>query len=164
MAQETFFQTYQRYSNREVENFQRRYRVFNVEWQSDFNAIAHALTSAGLAYRHGIESGNLAGELREIRSVMFDAKNTVGDSLKDNFNNKVGAGIAKYAKENNLPEEALPILVKDALDRGLLAVSEVKDPRVNWYETFAGKPYNALFDGPPKAWHRSLNAGMARRA
>jgi len=81
---------------------------------------------------------------------MFDAKNTVEDSLGDNFNNKVGAGIAKYAKENNLPEEALPILVKDALDRGPLAVSEIKDPRVNWHETLAGKPYNALFDGPSK--------------
>lgn len=157
MSTETLHETFERYRDVEVEEFKSKYRVFNGRGQSDFNAVAHALTSAGLVYRHGFEQGTLAGELREVRSL-FDKHNSFKDSLRDNFNNKVGAAVAKYALENGLPEEALGLLVKDALDRGLLAVSEHKDPRVNLRENLFGRRYEDLFDGPSKSVQPALQS------
>ena len=38
--------------------------------------------------------------------------------------------------------------MKDALDRGLLAVNHNNDPRVNWYGAIFGRSYDELYDGP----------------
>lgn len=157
MSKETLQETFERYRDIEVEGFKSKYRVFNGRGQSDFNAVAHALTSAGLVYKHGFEQGTLAGELREVRSL-FDKNNSFKDSPRDNFNNKVGAAVAKYALEHGLPEEALGVLVKDALDRGLLAVSEHMDPRVNLRDNLFGRRYEDLFDGPSQSVQSNLQS------
>jgi|GEM_PF-2753162 len=148
MADAKLEDTYKRYSEIEIEAFRKKYKLTNWRGQSDFNAVAHALTSAGLVYNHGFEKAGLAGEIREFRSMLFDKDYVAKESIRDNFNNKVGAAIAKYAIANKLPEDALSILVKDAFDRGLLAVSYQKDPRVNWYGAIVGRGFEELFDGP----------------
>jgi len=156
MAEIKLEDTYRRYRDVELVSFRKKYKPTNWRGQSDFNAVAHALTSAGLAYNHGFEQAGFAGELREIESILFDEANTTQDSLRDNFNNKVGLAIAKFALENRLPETSLAILTKDALDRGLLAVSPQSDPRVNWYGAIAGRDFKELFDGPSPATTAAL--------
>ena len=82
MTIEAILNTYDRYSEEEIEKFREQYKTPNWSGQEDFNAIAHALTTAGLVYNHGLENGNGAGEFRELRSILFDEKNSVRDSLK----------------------------------------------------------------------------------
>ena len=44
--------------------------VFNGHGQSDFNAVAHAYTSAGIAYHHGQTWATIYGEGREAQTQL----------------------------------------------------------------------------------------------
>jgi hypothetical protein len=128
MTDYTPFDTYDRYTAPEGPLNQMRldYGISNGNGQSDFNAIAHALTSAGLQYNWGFTATTVLGELRELTN----SGSTPQDSVRDRYNNQIGAQISFYADDNNLPEEALEALVNDALNRGLLVVNENIDSRI----------------------------------
>lgn len=140
-----------------LDQLQQQYGIFNGNGQSDFNAVAHAYTSAGIAYQHGESWANIYGEGREAQSRVgtlfgegrLQTEGESRDGLRDIFNNRVGNQIANYARENNLPESAMADLVGDALARGLLIVNEFRDSRIIDYRmgTHLGLA-QAIYDGP----------------
>ena len=106
------------------------------------NAIAHALTSAYLAYDHSLAGAAILGEAREHRSYWLDPKRPAAwDTFKDLYNNQVGRNIAEYVRRNNLSRDQIQDLILDALSSGKLIVTQ-KDPRID--PTFNGNPFKFL--------------------
>ena len=102
------------------------------------NAIAHALTSAYLAYEYPTAVATLLGSAREYRSYWLDPKRPPAwDTFKDLYNNQVGRNIAEYAKRNNLSRDQMQDLILDALSSGKLIVTQ-NDPRID--PSFSGNP------------------------
>lgn len=87
------------------------------------NAIAHAHASAATRYMFDLEVAEALGNLKETQSDPGQEF----DSLKDQYNNKVGIKIAEWALENDLGPQALDRLVIDAALNGDLIVSESDD-------------------------------------
>jgi murein DD-endopeptidase MepM/ murein hydrolase activator NlpD len=129
MTDFTPWDTYDRYSVEGglVDQMGATYQISNGNGQSDKNAIAHALTSAALHLLWGRGIADVLALGREVTNT----GNTIEDSRRDVYNNIIGFQIARYVYDNNLPEEAIPILVNDALNRGLLIVNENTDSRLN---------------------------------
>ncbi|NGN45005.1 hypothetical protein G6N74_28520 [Mesorhizobium sp. CGMCC 1.15528] len=140
---ETVHETYIRYRDVVIENAQQEFLIFNGDGQSDFNALAHALTSAGLVFNHDVLTATIYGEGREFSDI-FGGPSTFVDSVRDSFNNRVGVKISQFAQSYDLPENALAILAADALKRGLLIVDEHNDSRI-YLNLFQAEP---VYDGP----------------
>ena len=149
MTDWTPFDTLDRYGAHRGLNDQMamEYGVFNDpnQTQTDYNAAAHAYTSAGLVVNWGSRIAAIAGVAREVEN----GGSTLDDTRRDIFNNGVGRLIGIYSHENNIPEENLDILVVDALNRGLLIVNEANDPRHQGYlgPDFYGAAIG-VYDGP----------------
>jgi hypothetical protein len=112
------------------------------------NAIAHALSSAYLAYDHSPAVASLLGWLREYNSYWHSQDRTYAwDTFKDLYNNQVGRNIADYVRSNNLSRDEIQDLVLDALTTGKLIVTH-EDKRID-----------PSFDGNP--WHFALPADGA---
>lgn len=94
----------------------------------DVNAIAHALTSANIAYRTNRPFARFMGDLKEGAADLIPI-DTMADSWKDQWNNEVGRRIAGYARRHHLPASCIGPLVVDAYRQGELLNTE-KDPRV----------------------------------
>lgn len=146
---ESVSEIYERYlsDGGPLDQIQQNYLIFNGQGQSDFNAVAHTYTTAGIAYHHGESWANFYGTGRELGTILSDGSGVLLDSARDIFNNRVGIEISEYALTNNLPEFVLDDLVADALERGLLVVDEFADSRIsqdgNYVEIGA-----AVYDGP----------------
>jgi hypothetical protein len=129
------------------------YGVFNSDTQTDFNAAAHAYTSAGVSLAWGNTIAAGAGVLREM---FLSGDSTLQDSVRDIFNNGVGRRIGEYARKNDIPESELDEIVVDALERGLLMLNEATDPRLNEIgPDFYGAPIG-VYDGPSPELARLL--------
>ncbi|WP_337267501.1 hypothetical protein [Oryzifoliimicrobium ureilyticus] len=133
---------------KQVNIFSKAFGIENKQGphQSDQNknAFAHALVSASLATTEGQFLTRNLGKLREHKTWFTDrlkrefggepdnnsVKGGLLDGYRDLFNNEVGLKIADYASENNVPRSALPYLVRDALEQGLLIADETRDSRV----------------------------------
>lgn len=116
-----------------IDQFEEMYGVRNsldgeTNPSSDLNAMAHAYTSAGLAYRWGTLKADFQGFWKE---AFGSSDSSEADSERDTHNNDVGQQIGEFARENGLPDTLLDELIYDALQRGLLIVQEYKDPRMN---------------------------------
>lgn len=164
---ETIREIYDRFNSDggPLDQIQQQYVIFNGNGQSDFNATAHAYTSAGIAYHHGEFWANVYGEGREAQtrvSVLFEegrllTENEQRDGLRDVFNNRVGIEIAQYARDNGLSEAVMADLVGDALARGLLVVNEFNDSRIT--DPSLGTHLGieaAVYDGPSADAARAL--------
>jgi hypothetical protein len=109
------------------------------------NAIAHALSSAYLAYDHSPAVASVLGWLREYNSYWHGQDPAYAwDTFKDLYNNQVGRNIADYVRSNNLTRDQIQDLVLDALTTGKLIVTH-EDKRID-----------PSFDGNP--WHFTLPA------
>lgn len=129
-------ETYERYDSEIAHTAVNDHQIFNGRGQSDQNAFYHTIVSAGIHYNHGAFRANLYGQGREFRTYAGDFigssdEFSMEDAARDVFNNEVGNRISRYAKDNNLPEEALVPLALDAFDRGLLIVDEFEDTRID---------------------------------
>ena len=82
------------------------------------NAIAHALTSAYLAYDHSSAESAVLGWSRELKSYFGWQPPEAWDAFKDLYNNQVGRNIAAYAQKNNLSRDQIQDLILDALTSG----------------------------------------------
>jgi hypothetical protein len=104
------------------------------------NAIAHALSSAYLAYDHSTLEASGLGWAREHKSYWLEPKRPAAwDTFKDLYNNQVGRNIAHFARRNNLSRDQIQDLVLDALSTGKLIVTQ-QDKRVD--PSFNGNPGN----------------------
>ncbi|HLI98355.1 MAG TPA: hypothetical protein VKT76_01440, partial [Bradyrhizobium sp.] len=104
------------------------------------NAIAHALSSAYLAYDHSPAEASILGWAREHKSYWFEPERPAAwDTFKDLYNNQVGRNIAKYIRNNNLSREQIQDLVLDVLSSGKLIVTQ-QDKRID--PSFNGDPRN----------------------
>lgn len=101
------------------------------------NAIAHALTSAYLAYDHSPTEAAALGLARELKSYFGRQPPEAWDTFKDLYNNQVGRNIAGYAKKNGLSREQIQDLILDALSSGRLIATR-QDPRIA--SSFKGNP------------------------
>ncbi|GLH77501.1 hypothetical protein SSBR45G_24090 [Bradyrhizobium sp. SSBR45G] len=101
------------------------------------NAIAHALTSAYLAYDHSTTEAAALGLARELKSYFGKQPPEAWDTFKDLYNNQAGRNIADYARKNNLPREQIQDLILDALSSGRLIATR-QDPRIA--RSFNGNP------------------------
>jgi hypothetical protein len=123
------------------------------------NAIAHALSSAYLAYDYSPAAASLLGWLREYNSYRQDPDRTYAwDTFKDLYNNQVGRNIADYVRSNNLSRDQIQDLVLDALTTRKLIVTH-EDKRID--PSFDGNPSHfALPDGGALPW-TGPSAGFA---
>jgi hypothetical protein len=101
------------------------------------NAIAHALTSAYLAYDHSTTEAAALGLARELKSYFGRQPPEAWDTFKDLYNNQAGRNIADYARKNGLPREQIQDLILDALSAGRLIATR-QDPRIA--PSFNGNP------------------------
>jgi hypothetical protein len=102
------------------------------------NAIAHALSSAYLAYDHSAVEAAGLGWAREYKSYWLEPKRPAAwDTFKDLYNNQVGRNIADYVRSKNLSRDQIQDLVLDALSTGKLIVTQ-QDKRID--QSFNGNP------------------------
>jgi hypothetical protein len=115
------------------------------------NAIAHALSSAYLAFDHSPAVASLLGWLREYNSYWHGQDRTYAwDTFKDLYNNQVGRNIADYVRSNKLSRDQIQDLVLGALTTGKLIVTH-EDKRID--PSFDGNPWHfALPDGGAAPW------------
>ena len=104
---------------------------------ANVNAIAHALTSAYLAYDHSSAESAALGWTRELKSYFGSQPPEAWDTFKDLYNNQVGRNIAAYAQKKNLSRDHIQELILDALTSGNLIVTR-QDPRIA--PSFNGNP------------------------
>ena len=104
------------------------------------NAIAHALSSAYLAYDHSAAEATALGWAREHKSYWFESKRPAAwDTFKDLYINQDGRNIADYVRQNNLSRDQIQDLILDALSSGKLIVTQ-QDKRID--PSFNGSPSN----------------------
>ena len=138
------------------------------------NAIAHALTSSGIAYDHSSLGASVLGDLREGNTTSgyyrdynagLNPPDYRWDTYKDLYNNQVGREIAEYAKQHNLSRSALNDLVIDALNNGKFIITR-NDERIP--PNFSGWPGDfdqgrigmpPIWTGPSPAWQGSSGGG-----
>jgi hypothetical protein len=115
------------------------------------NAIAHALSSAYLAFDHSPAVASVLGWLREYNSYWHGQDPAYAwDTFKDLYNNQVGRNIADYVRSNNLSRDQIQDLVLDALTTGKLIVTH-EDKRID--PSFDGNPWHfALPDEGAPPW------------
>lgn len=91
----------------------------------DRNAITHAHTSYDLTYRFGVTAARTLGWAKEL----WSGPNEEFDSVKDQYNNKIGQQVGEYANANNLSYEEGENMLGTILDAGYAAKYE-NDPRI----------------------------------
>ncbi len=122
------------------------------------NAIAHALSSAYLAYDYSTAEARTLGYVREYNQYWIDSKQPAPwDTFKDLYNNQVGRNIADYVQQHNLSRDQIQDLLLDALSTGKLIVTQ-QDPRID--PSFSGNPFNYLTPGGDTAAWNGPSAGF----
>lgn len=126
----------------------------------DRNALAHAHTSALLAYSAGEDVTNILGLLKEVAT---NDPSKANDTYKDLFNNEIGIQIGRYVYSHGFTgadaQEAIDDLIMDAYRNGDLIVNPRTDPRVftvapvwggpssDWQNASAGRDYSGTVSG-----------------
>lgn len=122
------------------------------------NTIAHAATSAYIAYDTTTQWARIVGNWKESTPFTYET----ADEWADQYNNEVGRRIADYAKANGLSKSDIDDLIMDAYQNGDLitdhtlgnpAINLGVDPRTapgwiapqpGWQGSSLGKDYSAV--------------------